>query len=180
MMKHKENCLHLEGLEVLMGEKFGCPICRAELDIGGVREWVLEAERARDETYSSVKSKSDSQGQGREERQREVYRRRGILYDLLNLPQVVSAYPEMMLVTYNPLTDSYDCRIFYKGPKPARSSERFSVEARSDSILSARSHPDPNVRLVAGKIEEFHSVRSHQQGAGEAIPYRRVYYAGEL
>jgi hypothetical protein len=55
-----------------------------------------------------------------------------------------------------------------------------SVGALLDAILELRSDPDPIVRLISGKIEEFHVFRSKLTEGGEPAPERRVFYANEL
>src|SRR5829696_5074539 len=95
-----ENCLHSEGLMVSAGSEYRCPVCEVRLDLSGVGRWVQDAEKSRDEAYSMV------EGDGfeeivREELQREVYRRRRVMYELENVPRVVSARPEMVLVIYD-------------------------------------------------------------------------------
>jgi len=114
-----------------------------------------------------------------EERQREVYRRRKVMYDLQNAPRAATARPEMILVTYDILRDRYECRIFYKEPRPVGGTELVSVDAVEDEITSLLSHADPNVRLAARKVEELHMLRS-KASAGEPAPTRRVFYASDL
>ena len=114
------------------------------------------------------------------ERQREVYRRRKVLYELRSAPRTVVTRPEMILVSYDALEDSYECRIFYKEPRPAWALEWVSVEADLDPILALRSHSDPNVRLASGKAEEFHALRSRLVEQNSPPPLRRVFYQNEL
>lgn len=173
-----ENCLHLEGLRVLARSEFRCPICEERLDIAGIARWVRAAERARDEAYSMIEGDEFSRI-AREERQREVYRRRKVLYELQSAPRAATARPEMILVVYDPRQDSYECRIFYKEPRPPGGTELVGVGAVEDEILDLCSHADPNVRLAAGKVEEFHTLRS-KASDDEPAPMRRVYYANEL
>jgi hypothetical protein len=174
-----ESCLHLEGLRVVGGSTFRCPACEARLDLDGVARWVRRAERDRDEAYRAT-------GDGefgeivREERQREVYRRRKVLYDLQNTPHVVAARPEMLLVVYDARDDRYECRIFYKEPRTGPTPERISVEADPGAILELRSHPDPNVRTVSERVEEFHGLRRALLEKGSLAPARRVFYSSEL
>ena len=144
-----ENCLHLWGLRVVLGSEFRCPVCEVRLDLGGVERWVRVAEKARDEAYSMVEGDEEFAEIVREERQREVYRRRKVLYELRSVPHAAVARPEMILVSYDFAEDAYECRIFYKEPRPACGLERISVEAELDPILALRSHPDPNVRLAS-------------------------------
>ena len=174
-----EDCLHLEGLRVTSGSEYCCPVCGECLDLDGVGRWVQEAERSRDEAYSMV------QGDGfgeivRQELQREVYRRRRVMYDLENVPRVVTARPEMILVIHNAVEATYECRIFYKEPRPVGVVEQVSVGAVLDRILELHSDPDPVVRLISEKIEEFHVFRSKLSEDGEPAPERRVFYANEL
>jgi hypothetical protein len=174
-----ENCLHLEGLRVGIGSEYRCPVCERSLDIAGVARWVREAERGRDEAYSMVEG--DGFGEiAREELQREVYRRRRVMYELENVPRVVTARPEMILVIHNAVKASYECRIFYKEPRPAGVIEQASIGAAIERILELRSDPDPVVRLIAEKVEEFHAFRSGLTECGEPAPERRVFYANEL
>lgn len=173
-----ENCLHLEGLRVLAGSEFRCPVCEERLDVAGVARWVREAERDRDEAYSMIEGDEFFRIVG-EERQREVYRRRKALYELQSAPRTAMARPEMILVVYDLRQDSYECRIFYKEPRPVGGTELVSVGAVDEEILGLRSHVDPNVRLAAGKVEEFHLLRS-KASEEEPAPLRQVFYANEL
>jgi hypothetical protein len=174
-----ENCLHLWGLRVVAGSEYRCPVCGEVLDLDGVARWVRQAERARDEAYSLIEG--DEFGEiVREELQREVYRRRRVMYGLQSLPRVVTARPEMILVIHDARSGSYECRIFYKEPRPAGVVEQVSVGAVLDRILELRSDPDPIVRLISGKIEEFHVFRSKLTEGGQPAPERRVFYANEL
>ena len=174
-----ENCLHLQGLKVGIGSEYRCPVCEESLDIEGVARWVWEAEKSRDEAYSMVEG--DGFGRiAREELQREVYRRRRVMYELENVPRVVTARPEMILVIHNAMKASYECRIFYKEPRPAGVVEQASVGAGLERILELRSDPDPVVRLISEKVEEFHAFRSKLTEGGEPAPERRVFYANEL
>jgi hypothetical protein len=174
-----EDCLHTEGLRVTSGFEYRCPVCDGCLDLEGVGRWVQKAERSRDEAYSMVEG--DGFGEiVREELQREVYRRRRVMYELENVPRVMTARPEMILVTHDAGEASYGCRIFYKEPRPAGVVEQVSVGAVLDKILELRSDPDPIVRLISEKIEEFHVFRSKLSEDGEPAPERRVFYANEL
>jgi hypothetical protein len=174
-----ENCLHLEGLRVNAGSEYRCPVCEASLDLDGVARWVRDAERTRDEAYSVVEG--DGFGEMvREELQREVYRRRRVMYELENVPRVVTARPEMILVIHDAGRASYECRIFYKEPRPAGGLEQVSVAAVQETILELRSDPDPIVRLIAEKVEEFHAFRSKLAEDGAVAPERRVFYSNEL
>jgi hypothetical protein len=179
MVEGTKNCLHLEGLRAATGSNYRCPVCGESLDAGGVAGWVREAEEARDEAYSLDEGDGFA-GIAREEAQREVYRRRRIMYELENVPRVVTARPEMILVVHDAIEATYECRIFYKEPRPAGVVEQVSVGALLDAILELRSDPDPIVRLISGKIEEFHVFRSKLTEGGDPAPERRVFYANEL
>lgn len=174
-----KNCLHLEGLRVVSGSEFQCPVCRECLDLEGVERWVRMAEMDRDETYPVVEGDSFAE-LIREERQREVYRRRKVLYELQNMARAAVPRPEMILVSYDVAEDAYECRIFYKEPRPVWGLERVSIEAAFDSILALRSHPDPNVRLASDKAEEFHALRLNLVEQNTPAPQRRVFYQNEL
>ena len=79
MARAAEDCLQLEGLEISAGCVYRCPVCGERLDPDGVALWVREAEMARDDSYSIVEG--DEFGEiVREELQREVYRRRRVMY----------------------------------------------------------------------------------------------------
>ena len=144
-----------------------------------IERWVREAEGARDESYAVVEVDELSEIV-RQERQREVYRRRKVLYELRNVPRGLVPRPEMILVSYDAVGDAYECRIFYKEPRPVGGLERVNVAADLDPILELRSHPDPNVRLASGKVEEFHALRQGFVRGDEPPPQRRVFYASEL
>jgi hypothetical protein len=179
MASTTENCLHLRGLRVVAGSGYRCQVCGETLDFEGVARWVREAERARDETYSLVKG--DRFGEiVREELQREVYRRRRVMYDLQSVPRVVTARPEMILVVHDARSASYECRIFYKEPRPSGVVEQLDVVAGWRAILELRTDPDPVVRLVSEKVEEFHLSRRKFSEKGAPAPTRRVFYANEL
>jgi hypothetical protein len=175
-----ENCLHLRGLRIVLGAGFRCPVCEARLDLEGVERWVRVAEQARDEAYSMVEGDEKFAELVREERQREVYRRRKVWYELRSVPHRVVARPEMILMSYDVTADAYECRIFYKEPRPAGGLERISVEADLDHILALRSHPDPNVRLTSSKAEEFHGLRLRLVEQDALPPQRRVFYQNEF
>ena len=175
-----ENCLHLRGLRIALGSGFRCPVCEARLDLEGVERWVRVAEKARVEVYSVVEGNEEPAEMVREERQREVYRRRKVLYELQSVPHAVVARPEMILVSYDVAEDAYECRIFYKEPRPNLGLERISVEAELDPILALRLHPDPNVRLASGKTEEFHALRLRLVEQNALPPQRRVFYQNEF
>ena len=149
------------------------------MDLEGVARWVREAERTRDESYPLVEGERFGDIV-REELQREVYRRRRVMYDLQSVPRVATARPEMILVVYNARSESYECRIFYKEPRPAGVVEQLSVEAGLRAILDLRTDPDPIVRLTSEKVEDFHVLRNRFSGEGALAPSRRVFYANEL
>lgn len=176
----EEKCLHLEGLSYVSRLGFRCPVCGVCLDLEGVERWVRAAERARDEAYSVVEGDEEWAEIVLEERQREVYRRRKVLYDLRNFPRVAVAQPEMILVTYDAAENAYECRIFYKEPRPSYGLERISVGAALGSILALRLHPDSNVRLASGKVEEFHVLRKRLVEENIPAPSRRVFYQNEF
>jgi hypothetical protein len=169
----------LGGLRVGAGSRYLCPVCREAFDLDGVARWVREAERARDESYSLVEGYT-FEGIVREDLQREVYRRRKLMYDLQSVPRVVMARPEMILVIHDALSGSYDCRIFYKEPRPAGVVEQLNVEEGWRAILELRTDPDPVVRLVSEKVEEFHHVRRKLSEKGAPAPARRVFYANDF
>jgi hypothetical protein len=174
-----ENCLHLGGLRYAAGSLYRCPVCDASLDLAGVARWVREAERARDEAYSTIEG--DGFGEiVRDELQREVYRRRRVMYELDNVPRVATARPEMVLVIHDDAKASYECRIFYKEPRPVGGVEQVSVGAVLETMLELRSDPDPVVRLISEKVEEFHALRLKLSEGGAPAPERRVFYANEL
>ncbi len=174
-----ENCLHLGGLRVAAGSLYRCLVCGASLDFAGVVRWVREAERTRDEAYSVI------EGDGfreivREELQEEVYRRRRVMYELENVPRVATARPEMVLVIHDDAKASYECRLFYKEPRPAGAVERVSVGAVLEAMMELRSDPDPIIRLISEKVGEFHALRARLSESGAPAPERRVFYANEL
>ena len=149
------------------------------MSVEEVERWVREAEEARDESYAVVEVDEFAEIV-RGEQQREVYRRRKVLYELRHVPRGLVPRPEMILVSYDAEGDSYECRIFYKEPRPVGGLERVTVGADLDAILGLRSHPDPNVRLASGKVEEFHDLRLGFARGEEPAPLRRVFYANEL
>lgn len=171
-----EKCAHLEGLQPTSGTGFWCPVCGTALGVGAVERWVREAEEARDRAYLSLEG--DEFGRVlREERQREVYRRRRLLYELREVPPVASK-PEMILAVYDGRAGCYKCRVFYKEPKPTWCVERVVVGASRGEIQKLKAHSDPVVRLVAEKVWEFRQGR--RVSAGADGPARRVFYADEL
>ncbi|MGH3145249.1 MAG: hypothetical protein ACRDTR_05555 [Rubrobacter sp.] len=174
-----EDCLHLEGLRVAAGSLYRCPLCGEALNLEGVTLWVREAERTRDEGYSTIQG--DRFGEiVRDELQREVYRRRRVKYELENVPRVAVTRPEMVLIIHDNAKASYECRIFYKEPRPAGGVEQISVAAELETVLELRSDPDPVVRLISEKVEEFHTLRLKLSDDGSHAPARRVFYANEL
>jgi len=174
-----ENCPHSAGLQVVVGSGFRCSACEARLDLEGVERWVRTAEKARDEAYSEVEGNEFARIM-LDEWQQEVYRRRKVLYELRSAPRAAATRPEMILVSYEVTEDAYECRIFYKEPRPVWGLERVSVEADLDPILNLRSHPDPNVRLASRKTEEFHALRRRLVEQNTPPPLRRVFYQNEL
>jgi len=149
------------------------------LDLEGVARWVRAAERARDEAHSLVEG--DEFGElVRKERQREVYRRRRVMYDLQSVPRMTTARPEMILIVHDARSASYECRIFYKEPRPVGVVEQLDVAAGWRAILDLRTDPDPVVRLASEKVEEFHFFRQTFSKKGAPAPTRRVFYANEL
>lgn len=140
---------------------------------------MREAERERDEAYSAVEGDEFAEIV-REERQQEVYRRRKVMYELQSFPRIETARPEMILVTHEPEEGVYECRVFYKEPRPERGMDRLTVEANTRSILELKSDPSLVVRTAAQKIEEFHLSRTESPEGGEPAPGRRVFYANEL
>lgn len=173
-----ENCSHPEGLRGIPAVGLWCPVCDARLDMEGVARWAREAEKARDEAYPMIEG--DGFGEiVREERQREVYRRRRVMYGLQNASRA-PVRPEMILVVYDGREGAYGCRIFYKEPRPVSAVERLDVGADLESILRLRSHRDPVVRLAAEKVQEFHGLRMKLSKIGEPTPSRRVFYASDL
>jgi hypothetical protein len=177
----EENCPHLGGLQaVVVSGGFRCPTCEAHLDQAGVERWLRAAEEARDEAYPAVEGDEEFVRIVLDERQREVYRRRKVLYELRNVPPIMATRPEMILVSYDLVEDTYECRIFYKEPRPAGGLEHISVEADLDPILALRSHSDPNVRLASEKVEEFHVLRRQLVEQDELPMLRRMFYQNEL
>ena len=179
MKSDTRNCAHARGLQIVSGSQFRCQDCEERLDVGGVERWVRAAEDARDEAYSMVEGDEFAKIL-LEERQGEVYRRRKVMYELRSVSRAVAARPEMVLVSYDLIEDAYECRIFYKEPRPAWELERVNVKAAFSTILELRSHPDPNVRLASVKIEEFHALRRRLVRQDAHPPSRRVFYQNEL
>ena len=179
MVEGAKNCLHPEGFRAATGSSYRCPVCGESLDGDGISGWVRRAEEARDEIYPLDEGDGFA-GIAWQEAQREVYRRRRIMYELDNVPRVATTRPEMILVVHDVEAGTYRCRIFYKEPRQAGSVEQVAVAAALEKILDLRSDPDPVVRLIAEKVEEFHAVREKLAGEGETAPGRRVFYANEL
>lgn len=174
------SCSHPVGVRIVGVLEFQCPACWALLGMEGLERWVRAAEKVRDEAYFAVEGDGLA-GTAYEEHQREVFRRRKVLYEVRSAPSGGPvARPEMVLISYDVEGDSYECRIFYKEPRPAFGPERVGVEADLEPIMELRSHPDPNVRLVSGKVEEFHALRARMVKKGNPPPARRVYYSNEL
>jgi hypothetical protein len=96
------------------------------------------------------------------------------------MPRVVTARPEMILVVHDARSETYECRIFYKEPRPAGVVEQLNVEAGWETILELRSDPDPVIRLASEKVEEFHLIRQRSSADGALAPGRRVFYANEF
>ena len=180
MESARENCPHSGGLQAVVGSRFRCSVCETRLDLEGVERWVRDAEIARDEAYPTIEGDDEFMRIVLDERQREVYKRRKVLYELRSAPRVVATRPEMILISYDAVEDSYECRIFYKEPRPAGGLERVSIEADLGPILELRSHPDPNVRLACNKVEEFHALRRRLAEQDDPPPLRRVFYQNEL
>ncbi|MBA2692972.1 MAG: hypothetical protein H0U65_10835 [Rubrobacter sp.] len=179
MSSLSESCLHLDGFRVSGGSDLVCPGCGARLDAARVAEWVRDAERERDEAYSLIEG--DEFGEiVREERQQEVYRRRKVMYELKSVPRIETARPEMILVAHDPGEDAYECRIFYKEPRPEHGMDHLTVEANMRAILELKSDPSPVVRTAARKVEEFHLSRMGFAEDGGHAPGRRVFYASDL
>ncbi len=149
------------------------------MDLDGVARWVREAERARDRSYSQVEG-NEFGVIVREELQREVYRRRRVMYDLQSVPRAMMARPEMILIIHDAASGSYECKIFYKEPRPAGVVERLNVDEGWRAILELRTDPDPVVRLTSEKVEEFHTFRQKFSEGGAPAPGRRVFYANEF
>jgi hypothetical protein len=164
-------------LEASSRAGYRCPVCLACLDLSGVERWVREAERERDRAYDRI-------GDGgfgeivRGERQREVYRRRKVFYELQETPRAV-ARPEMVLVVYDERRDAYECRVYYKGPRSTWGRGRFSVGAAGE-MTTLGPHADPVARLVGEKAAEFRDDRRKLFKQGLPVPSRRVFYASEL
>ncbi len=166
-------CPHVGGLRAVPGGGSACPDCGARLDAGEVAGWVREAEECRD-------AAGEAGGLSEGGWQREVYRRRKVMYELQSRPWASAKRPEMILVCYDLRRGVYDCRVFYKEPRPVLGLECLSVEATAESIRELHGHADPNARLVSEKLEEFHELRREVSEGGGTAPQRRVFYAGEL
>jgi hypothetical protein len=144
----------------------------------GVKQWVWTAEEARDKSYPLVEG-DEFGAMALGERQREVYRRRKIMYELQNVSRI-PIKPEMILIVHDDSEESYRCRIFYKEPRPASGIERLDIGVEQEDIAGFRSHRDPIVRLVAEKVDEFHTLRLKLSDMGEPAPARRVFYSNDL
>ena len=86
----------------------------------------------------------------------------------------------MLLVVPDASSECYGCRIFHKGPRPVGDVEELKVRAAVEAISELSSDPDPVVRLVSGKVEEFHALREKLSEDGSPAPERRVFYANEF
>ena len=86
----------------------------------------------------------------------------------------------MILVLYESQDDRYDCKIFYKEPRPANVLEHLQAAADWEGILGLCTRPEPNVRLVGDKVREFHELRLEALKKGEQPSRRRVFYSSEL
>src|SRR4028119_2113567 len=161
-----ENCPHLGGLRGA-GSLYRCPVCGVSLDLAGVARWVQEVERARDEAYSIIEGDGFTEIVG-EELQREVYRRRRVMYELENAPPLATARPEMVLVIHDDAKASYECRIFYKEPRPAGGVEQVSVGAVLETILELRPDPDPIVRPISAQRDAAWRCRRRCAGCAPA------------
>ncbi|MGB3634528.1 MAG: hypothetical protein WA982_10855 [Rubrobacteraceae bacterium] len=177
MVGEIEKCAHLKGLQVTSSLEYMCLVCEELLDATGVERWVREAENARDAAYLMVEG-DEFVEIAREESQQEVYRRRKLMYELQDIPRT-AVKPEMLLVVHDERIGSYECRLFYKEPKPVWYIERLSIGASEDEILDQKAHSDPVIRLVAEKVLEFHEGREANLRGGAASA-RRVFYANEL
>ena len=177
-----ERCPHPRGLRGSLTGEFRCPVCGARLDVGAVEGWVRRAEVERDAAYARREAEPELSRALFGDHQREVYRRRRVMYEMGGVPRAarVESKPEMVLVSYDVAEDSYECRIFYKETGSERGLENFTVAARTREILEYLSHSDPNVRLAAGKLEEFRSWREYRISTGEVASVRRVFYSNEL
>ncbi len=102
------------------------------------------------------------------------------MYELENVPRGAMARPEMVLIVHDAAKASYECRIFYKEPRPVGGVERLSVGAVTEAMAELSSDPDPVIRTISGKVEEFHALRSKLAEDGAPAPERRVFYANEL
>ena len=172
-----EKCGHFKGLQPTSDMGYWCSDCGKLLNADVLAAWVREAERARDEIYPMVEG-DGFYGIALEESQREVYRRRKLLYELRDTPRR-AARLEMILVVYDTRGGCYECRVFYKEPKPVWCVERLSVAASEGRVQELKVHSDPVVRVAAEKVEEFHEAREIILKEGPA-PTRRVFYANEL
>jgi len=55
----------------------------------------------------------------------------------------------MIQVVHDGAKASYECRIFYKEPRPVGGIEQVSVGAVLETMLELRSDPDPIIRLTS-------------------------------
>jgi hypothetical protein len=139
---------------------------------------VREAEESRDGAY--LEPEGEVSKAEYEECQREVYRRRKVLYGLEETARAMPLRPEMVLVLYEAEEDSYRCRVFYKEPRPSWAPDSLGVRASREEIQALGHHENPTVRLVADKVDEFHDLRTRLVDEGSPAPQRRVFYASEL
>ncbi|WP_273844671.1 hypothetical protein [Rubrobacter calidifluminis] len=160
----------------MAGFGFRCAICGEVMDLDGLSRWVAEAERHRDDACSRSGSFAHAD---REFWQREVYRRRRILYEAREVPPA-TVRPEMILVLYDAAEDVYRCRIFYREPRPPNMVESVDVRDNPGELLRLRTDPDPGVRMAAERVEEFGAVRKRALEDGLYAPLRRVFYTNGM
>lgn len=173
-----QKCPHLEVSNGIPAIGFWCRDCETWLGVEEITQWVKEAEKSRDEAHLTVKG-DEFEKITLEERQREVYRRRKVMYEFRSTAALM-VRPEMLLIVYDESSVSYECRVFYKEPRPVSGIERLRVEATEDAIVELSLNRDSVVRLVASKVEEFHRSRRKLSEIGEMPPPRRVFYAADL
>lgn len=156
-----------------------CPSCGEEMDESDLLRWLKEAEQDRDKAYS-LKEGDGFREIVLEERQREVYRRRKVIYGLKREPRVQTARPEMILITHDPDGQTYECQVFYKEPRPDNVVDRFTVAAETSKILGLGSDRGFVLGIVATRVADFHEERVRIVGAGGTAPGRKVFYANEM
>lgn len=103
-----------------------------------------------------------------------------MVYGLKREPRIQTARPEMVLITHDPDERTYECRVFYKEPRPENVVERFTVAAETSAILEMRSDQGFVLGIVAGKVAEFHEERTRIARAGNTAPGRKVFYASDI